>query len=537
MTDPAEAQPTLDVSRTQALVLLAVGIVLAVVLQGFRARSLTIPTHDDAISYLAATGHQGKYEEDRPSERWAPAREWKSYWRFDRFWCFRTIGRDLARYDIHPPLYFWLLHVWIALVGVKLIAGPILNIVLNVLSSIVLYRAGRALRRSRGASAAAAVLWILSDTPMAASVETRQYCLLGLTVVTLCLALVRFVEGSKRSDYPLLSVVALCGLLTHYQFIVLLGISATAAAILLAVRRNYRRLVGKIVALGISAAAFVAMHPHFLLSFSRQRDQVEPFAWSNLPDRIERCAVAFLNLFAPDTFAWRAVQHRFVPTVALAAVAVAALWCLLGILRSLSRHRPLTPWLPVVVFFSTLAAIWTLYVFQRLPGHAMQTKYLMLFSPTAYLVVGQVLDCPIRWRRAVWVAVGVLVVGQAAISCRTTRQFVKSSRVECAELREVTAPLVVDTAARGILPVVLWHVQDDVPVYAESQKALLVRLPDKIEALPGFLYVSDLRYENSADKREAILKKFAEKGYPAQQAATGMFGFADVYVLKKKGPR
>ena len=38
------------------------------------------------------------------------------------------IGDDLARYDNHPPLYFWLLHVWIALFGLNLHSGVLLNI-------------------------------------------------------------------------------------------------------------------------------------------------------------------------------------------------------------------------------------------------------------------------------------------------------------------------------------------------------------------------------------------------------------------------
>ena len=90
-------------------------------------------THDEAISYLVATGHKADYskivkEEAPPYGRWTRADQWKRFLRVDQVFCFGKINFDLATTDLHPPLYFWLLHVWCLLVGVHVWTGVTLNV-------------------------------------------------------------------------------------------------------------------------------------------------------------------------------------------------------------------------------------------------------------------------------------------------------------------------------------------------------------------------------------------------------------------------
>ncbi|MGI9125246.1 MAG: hypothetical protein ACR2JM_10925, partial [Mycobacterium sp.] len=97
--------------RTPALVLLIAVIAAAVYLP--KLATVGVLDHDDVISIIAATCNQGRYEQYIPSGQWVPASEWQQYWQMGRFDCFSLIGHDLAHYDIHPPLYFWLLHIWL----------------------------------------------------------------------------------------------------------------------------------------------------------------------------------------------------------------------------------------------------------------------------------------------------------------------------------------------------------------------------------------------------------------------------------------
>jgi uncharacterized membrane protein len=82
------------------------------------------PSHDESISFIAATCHQDAYERLAPDGVAVPAARWQRFWTLDRAkLCFGAIGRGLAHTDLHPPLYFWLLHVWSLILGVGLTQG------------------------------------------------------------------------------------------------------------------------------------------------------------------------------------------------------------------------------------------------------------------------------------------------------------------------------------------------------------------------------------------------------------------------------
>ncbi len=104
--------------------------------------------HDEAISYLAAAGHQRDYALTvgagrPPAGEWVSAREWQRFMEPDRSFIFGQIAHDLADYDIHPPLYFWLLHGWILIFGTTEWAGPLLNLLIDMGTALALYRLAR----------------------------------------------------------------------------------------------------------------------------------------------------------------------------------------------------------------------------------------------------------------------------------------------------------------------------------------------------------------------------------------------------------
>src|SRR5688500_17000609 len=78
-------------SNAVAIVLLCVGALAATGLLVARAHALGGISHDDGISYLAATGHQDAYARRAPRAAWVPARDWKAFWRPERVGCLRTI--------------------------------------------------------------------------------------------------------------------------------------------------------------------------------------------------------------------------------------------------------------------------------------------------------------------------------------------------------------------------------------------------------------------------------------------------------------
>ncbi|MCB0083416.1 MAG: glycosyltransferase family 39 protein, partial [Caldilineaceae bacterium] len=86
--------------------------------------------------------------------------------------------------DIHPPLYFWLLHAWLQLAGVDrgnlpeiiAFAARLLSVVAGLLSVALLYPLGRRLH-SPTAGLLACLIAATSPFWLAESQETRMYTL------------------------------------------------------------------------------------------------------------------------------------------------------------------------------------------------------------------------------------------------------------------------------------------------------------------------------------------------------------------------
>ena len=98
-----------------ATALLLAALLAAGLLRGGMVSGKGWVANDEGISYLAATGHQAEYalvtsERRPPYGTRTPAANWKRLVNPGEKGALGRIGPDLARYDIHPPLYFWLLH-------------------------------------------------------------------------------------------------------------------------------------------------------------------------------------------------------------------------------------------------------------------------------------------------------------------------------------------------------------------------------------------------------------------------------------------
>lgn len=79
---------------------------------------------DEIITYLCATGNSGAFENvikhRYPYGELVGASEYKSFFEIKEPFCFRRIASDLCTNDLHPPLYFWLLHLFVLNLGVHI---------------------------------------------------------------------------------------------------------------------------------------------------------------------------------------------------------------------------------------------------------------------------------------------------------------------------------------------------------------------------------------------------------------------------------
>jgi hypothetical protein len=487
--------------RRLALALLACVLVAAGGLRVAGGADKSGFTHDESISYLAAACHQDDYARitvraEPPFGRWAAASDWKALLRPDRALCLGQISRDLAREDIHPPLYFWLLHVWALVFGVGLWTGLSLNIVLATLTGLALFGLARRVLGDPLKAAAVAGVWSLSPAAIRVFGEARQYELLALLAVLFVWQCVRFADPPTRSlrrDAAGLAVLTAAGALAHFLF----SLVAVAGAALLAGRlwrRERRLLVPGLASIAAGYAIFSLIHPGFVLSVRRGRAQAVESTADLLAARAVDTVETLAEFMVPPVVATGAAA-----AVALAILAAATAWASVAALTSRGA-RPAAVAMPLV-FIWLVAAHAALFLSFVSPGSGMDFKHLSALWPFAAFVPVLVVGSLPGWVRVPLGAAAAAALATAA-TIAALGQFPAPGQTPPPELERADA-LVLDNVARGVLPRIVWRLPDDARVFAASQRYLLGHQHAWLNELgPGTLYVSGLppsdpRYGNS----------------------------------------
>jgi len=141
-----------------------------------------------------------------------------------------ALGRDGA-----PPLYYWVLHAWMAVLGTGDLAVRSLSGVASALTLPVVWLIGRRLGGERAAWGAAVVLAV-NPFAIRYATEARMYSLVALLVALGLLAALRAYERPTVARLAQVAVAAAAVLYTHYWGIYLL----VASGVLLLVRARRR---------------------------------------------------------------------------------------------------------------------------------------------------------------------------------------------------------------------------------------------------------------------------------------------------------
>lgn len=120
-----------------------------------------------------------------------------------------------AAHDVHPPLYFLLLHVWVQVLGDGILSLRLLSALFGVLA--VFLGAWLAWRlASRRAAFLAMLLLALLPTAVRYSQEVRMYSLLGCWLLAATLALLYWLEGGRRRYLAVYVLLMAAAFYTHY---------------------------------------------------------------------------------------------------------------------------------------------------------------------------------------------------------------------------------------------------------------------------------------------------------------------------------
>ena len=171
---------------------------------------------------------------------------------------------DGLRADGSPPLYYLLLHGWIAVVGGSDDAVRALSTLTSVGALPVAYLVGRRLAGSGGGRAA---LLLAATNPFLVryATETRMYSLVVLLALTGVLVALR--AADRPTVGRLSSVGLIAGLLslTHYWALFLLAIAVVGLVMVGVVRRTQRSATWRIAGATVAGAVlFVPWLPTFL---------------------------------------------------------------------------------------------------------------------------------------------------------------------------------------------------------------------------------------------------------------------------------
>jgi uncharacterized membrane protein len=445
--------------------------------------------HDEVVTYLAATGHMGAFEQavhGGLAGRWVPAAAWKNLLSPGPFWSFGRIASGLAHYDEHPPLYFWLLHVWIALFGLTLHVGAVLNVLIAAITCLCLFGFACYVLSSRLQAAVVALAWAFSPATIETTAMARHYDLFALVTV-LCLWLFALCTDSRKVlSWRLLLLLGLAtaaGMLTHYQFALVL-VAGGGLALFRLVRTSRRRLLLIAAAVGAGLLVSVAFNPLFYVAIGNQRSaQVHAPNVHDFVLRVEDAALGVVRFFVIDS---RGAQGRVVSAdisrlnsaghlryvAVLAAVTLAVL--VAGLLLNkrsrrwlAQRIRTIDPGSAVVLYYLLAVGGMTigLYLAFQSPIYAMAPRYLAAVWP--FMAFVPVLVGRLVGRRVVAVALVICLV--VVVPSGIQRAFV--GRISSPKLEEfATARRVfMWNEARGDLLRVIWETPARVGVFVLPQ--------------------------------------------------------------------
>ncbi len=472
-------------------------------------------SHDEAISYLAATGHQAEYhstakEKNPPFGEWVKAIEWKKFIKPEGRLRFGKISFDLAHYDIHPPLYFWLLHLWVLIFGVSLWAGPALNISLFLLTSLFLFQFARYLLKNSTEAGLVVFIWALSPATISTSSMARQYDLLALCTILFVWQIIRCTDLGKCfkwRDFFFLSLAGAAGMLTQYLFTVLVIPAGLVFLSIKLFKTNKKRLMKGVASIGVGAIFFLICHPMFYISFMRQRHLVQPFHFSDLLYRAKESSLLLFKYFGLNFSSLKWVFAVFTAVFILLTLT----YFLSGLFRT-CVHKKSSNEISAVYFFLWLyGGSVLLYLMFITPEHALRSRFLSIVWPFfAFIPV-----IFLRYIKKYNFLVTALFCACILICNIYICQIQKANNKEAAPLLIKNLPLstmgpskvVLDSVYRGFLLPRVCQLQDDQPLFAADQSFMINNQDLWLGQLyDNNVYIGSLSENNTKENQQKLLQ-------------------------------
>ena len=313
-----------DGAGSACRILLVIVIALQVALALYFGSQKAGFHEDEYYSYYSSNRTAGFFCNDRT---WVDTADWA------REFCVAegegmrfSLVHQVQSWDVHPPLYYDLLHLVCSLTpGVfSKWQGIGINIAAFVLAQLTLFALGSKLCGDARTGLAAAALWGFSPAAMSMIMFIRMYALLTLLVM-LC-AYLHADEGQGLRRTAAMAAVTTAGCLTHYYYLVFLFFIGLIRFVRLLRMRRMRAAAAYAASQAAAMAAALLVYPsaavHILRGYRGREAQSAFFDPANIRER--------LSLFVP-------ILDRYVFGGLLAAAVIAAAAAVILRLRASAR--------------------------------------------------------------------------------------------------------------------------------------------------------------------------------------------------------
>jgi cellulose synthase (UDP-forming) len=363
---------------------------------------------------------------------------------------FAVMMHNLFTWDVHPPLYYTLLHGWVLLAGTSEFSLRLPSAVFGAAAVPLLYFVARRLTSERGATFAAAIgaaapFWVWHSD------EARMYTLLLAFSLAALLSLFRACERDRTRDWVLYGLVTGISLYTHYFAALMLPVHGMWFVLQGPARPPIRRWL---LALGSAAAllsvwlATMVVHDGLGAVSSIETGVVVPAQNHGL---LAGAYSVFVFLLVYFVGYGQGIGHD-AGTLGLASRMLAGSWPLIALVGVASQR--LGSWLrsraAAFLGFWIIFTLATVYALNLWKGNVFMQRYLIIVSPALFIVVAIGLSRVIRS-----VVVGATII-VATLSLATVAENYDSSNPAREDWRGAAATVTAATRPGDAVAILPW---------------------------------------------------------------------------------
>ncbi len=494
-------------------------------------------THDEAISYLAAAGKQDDFqklvvEKNKFCGKFVPVSTFKNFMTPNSPLNFSEVNLSMSHYDVHPPLYYWFLRVWVFFTGVRLRLNLLLNVFFSLITAILIYFYAFYLTKSKELSFLSALIFSVGPSVTHVTGILRHYELLG----TIAVASVFFTDYLTKEKieniyyWIFLAFIIAFGLTTHIFFMfILLPILFLASLRLSFNKKKSIRYLFLAIALGVIVTLVIfPEYPYLFKDNFKTAVEKQKFINADIDKKLRNASVLIFGNFYPIIN--RFFQNRISETIGTFNFYLfVVIICFLAVL-CLYKKQHITNYFPVFVFLVSFVGQIIAIRLRLIPAWSTETRYLAHLYPLVPILLLTVLPKERQKNLA------ILALFAYSLYLLAGNYWVISSLKE--KNRNVYKyktfeKVVVNKTSRGYFFLLIYYLPETATVYLDSYENLMRFSSNWISLLEkGDVIISIVTTSEDRDKERELLRILSKNSKVRLTFRGGYYGNIHPYMVR-----